>query len=104
MPGDKKHAAGLILPDQDANLLGVLARSLELGRRHEFLEQEACCRLHALALDLPEPDLVDDGGRQNWIVLEPHLRVRVRGEEADDLFARDAHADGTPDRFACDLA
>lgn len=104
MPGDEKHAAGLILPDQDANLLGVLAGSLELGRRYEFLEQEARRRLHALAFDLPEPDLVDDGSGQDRVVSEPHLRVRVRGEETDDLFTRDTHADGAPDRFARDLA
>lgn len=104
MPGDKKHAASLILPDQDADFLSVLARSFELGRRHEFLEQKASRCLHALALDLPEPNLVDDGSRQDGVVLEPHLRVRVCGEEADDLFACDPHADGAPDRFARDLA
>lgn len=100
----EEHATGLILPDQDANLLSVLAGSLELGRRHEFLEQEARRRLHTLALNLPEPDLIDNGGRQDGVILEPHLRVRVRGEEADYLFARDAHADGASDRFTRDLA
>lgn len=30
--------------------------------------------------------------------------MRVRGQVADDLLGRDAHADGAPDRFPRDLA
>ena len=95
---DEELALRLLLPDQDANLLGVPTGGLELGLGVEVLEQEADGGLHAVAFELPKADLVDDRGREDGLVLG-HLRVGVGGEVADDLVARDAHADGAPDRL-----
>lgn len=49
--------------------------------------------------------MVDDGGvedcRRGFF---DHLGMRVRGEEGDDLFRGDAHADGAADGVAGDFA
>ena len=103
MSGNEKHPPRLILPHQHPNLLGIPTRGLILGRTDEILEQEPHRRFHALALDLPQSDLIDHRRRQDRVVL-PHLRVRVRGQETDDLIARDAHAHGATDGLARDFA
>ena len=99
MPRDEKLPLPLMLPHQNANLLRIPTGGLELRLREEILEQEPDRRLHAIPLQLPQADLVDDRGRKRGLLLG-HLRVGVGGEVADDLVARDAHADGSPDGFA----
>ena len=99
MSRDKEHALRIILPLQHPDIARILTGAFILGRTQEILEQEPHGGFHALAFNLPQADLIDDGRGQEIGVLA-HLRVRVRVEEIDDLIARDAHADGPPDRFA----
>src|SRR4051795_12896135 len=60
-PTYEEHAPLVVLPDQHADLVGVLARRLVLRLGLEVFEQEPRCRGHAVALELPEVDLVDYG-------------------------------------------
>ena len=99
MPRDEELALPLMFPHQDANLLRVPTGRLELGLRVEILEQEPDRRLHAVAFELPQPDLVHHRGRERGLFLG-HLGVGVGGEVADDLVARDAHAHGAADGLA----
>lgn len=103
MPRHEKRSPRIILPHQHPNLLCIPTRRLILGRTHKVLEQESHRGFHALTLDLPKSDLVDDCRWQDRVVLL-HLRVRVRGQKTDDLIARDTHAhraaDGLPRDFA----
>lgn len=104
----KEHARLVVAPYQHANLVREAARVLVLLGVVKVAKQEPARRLHALILQLPQADLVDDGGRQHRLVGERrgavHLLVRVRGEVRDDLVGRDAELDGLPDRRARDAA
>ena len=102
-PGHEKAQLGIALPHQHAQRVSVLARVLVLGRRLELFHQESRHGPHPVALDLPEPDLIDDRRREHWIILL-HLRVGVRGQVADDLVARDPRRDGVLDRLLRQLA
>ena len=121
----KKHALPVVLPDKDADLVGVFSRRLVLGLGLEVLEQEAWRRGHAVALKLPQVDLVNDrcgqdgrrsGGRRRrgvrvqrargcrvGVLGAAHLRVRVRGEVGDDLVGGDAGVDGAFDGLLGDF-
>jgi len=103
MLGDEKAPLRIAPPHQHANLIGIPHAALILGHAREVLEQEARRGLHALVLDLPQADLVDDGGRQDRQLLA-HLRVGVRGQVADDLVGGDAVLDGAADGVAGDAA
>lgn len=103
MPRNKKHPARIALPNQHSNLLRVPTRPLILRRTHKILEQKPRRSLHALALNLPQPDLINNRGRQDRVVFA-HLRVCVGVEVGDDLVACDAHADGAADGLAGDFA
>ena len=61
----EEHAPLVVLPDQHADLVGVLACRLILRLRLKVLEQEPGCCGHAVALELPEVDLVDYGCRED---------------------------------------
>jgi hypothetical protein len=60
---DEKHSLCVILPDSDANLLGIIARNLVLLEAGKVLEEVARRGRHPLVFNLPEADLVDDCGR-----------------------------------------
>lgn len=104
----KKHARLVVAPHQDANLVGEAPRVVVLLGVIKVAKEEAAGRLHALVLELPEADLVDDGGGQDGLVAEGggavHLLVGVGGEVGDDLVGGDAELDGLADRGAGDAA
>ena len=104
MPRRKEKPLGIVPPNQNAHLLGIRDRSIVLGLAPKLLEQEARRGLHALALNLPQTDLIDDRGRQHGIVLGHHLRMRVRLQVRNDLRRRDAHGHRAADRVARQLA
>lgn len=108
MPACEEELLGVALPHQHPNLLGIPREALILVSRIELLEEEALVRLHALILELPQPDLVDDGRRQHGFVVEGgdavHLLVGVGREVADDLVRGDAVGDGGADGPAREAA
>nr|POF04280.1 hypothetical protein CFP56_22035 [Quercus suber] len=88
---------------ENAEGLGV-GDSLEvLVLAAEVLDEKAGRGVHAVALALPQADLVDDGGRQDRRaglgVVRAQDRVRVRDEVADDLIGANARADGAQRRL-----
>ncbi|KAB8302191.1 hypothetical protein EYC80_005636 [Monilinia laxa] len=75
----------------------------------EVLEEKAGHGFHALVFELPEADLVDDGGGEDGAAVRgggrlDKLGVRVRGEVRDDLVRGDAMGDGGADGVAGDAA
>lgn len=60
---DEEAPLCIALPDQNAEALRVRKQVLVLGLGRKLLQEESWRRLHAVALYLPEPDLVYDGGR-----------------------------------------
>lgn len=98
---DKEAPFRIAPPHQHANLIRIPDAALILSQRREILEQESCCRLHALVLDLPETDLIDDRGWE-YGRLAPQLRVRVRRQVRNYLVGRDAVLDGSADRVPSD--
>ena len=120
-PTDEEHALLVMLPDQHANLVRVLARCFILCLGLEVLEQKAWRGRHAFTFELPEVDLVDYSCRQDigrdggWGVgvqcarggcvgvLAAHLRMGVCGQVCDDLVGSDAGVDGALDRVFGDL-
>ena len=100
----KKHPSRIVLPYQHPNLLRIPARPFIFLQRPKLLEQESRRRLHPLTFNLPQADLVNDGGGQDRRGFLEHLRVCMRGEEGYNLLGCDAHADGTTDGFAGDFA
>lgn len=103
MSRDEKPALTLLLPHQNTNLFRIPTRRLELRLRDKILKQEPHRRLHPIAFELPQPDLIHDRCGDDACVFV-HLRVRVRGEVADDLIGCDTHGDGAADGFAGDFS
>lgn len=62
---DEEHAFLVVFPDEDADLVGVAAGGVVVGVVGEVLEQEAEGGGHAVAFELPQMDLVEDGGGQD---------------------------------------
>lgn len=62
---DEEHAFLVVFPDEDADLVGVAAGGVVVGMVGEILEQEAESGGHAVAFELPQMDLVEDGGGQD---------------------------------------
>lgn len=100
---DEKAALRIAAPHEDADLVGIAHAAVVLGHGSEVLEQEARGGLHALVLDLPEADLVDDCRGQDGGLLA-QLRVGVGGQVRDDLVRGDAVLDGAADGVAGDAA
>lgn len=86
--GHKYHSLLVVAPFEHTQLLGIACCILVIPRTREVSEQEAGSSLHALAFDLPESDLVDDGGGED-VGGFLHLRVRVNSEVVDDLICGD---------------
>lgn len=102
-PTRKEVAFRLVLPDHHAQIFSIPDDIVKIGLGRELLHEEAGCRLHSVALDLPEPNLIDHCGRQDRQPLR-HLRVRVRRQVRDDLVRGDAVADGALDGLFCQLS
>ncbi|RAL63352.1 hypothetical protein DID88_003776 [Monilinia fructigena] len=108
-PRDEKHPLGIIFPNQDAHLLGILGTAFVLLLALEILEEKAGHGFHALVFELPEADLVDDGRGEDGAAVRgggglDELGVRVRGEVGDDLVRGDAVGDGGADGVTGDAA
>lgn len=91
----------IISPNQHTDFFRKACRVEVVFIVGEVSEQEATRRLHPLVLQLPQPDLVDDCGRQNGLVGEGggavHLFVGVGGEVGYDLVGGDAKVNGLTD-------
>ena len=62
MSSDEEAALGIAPPDEDSNLISVAHNAFILLQVGKVLEEKAGSGFHALVLDLPEADLVDDSG------------------------------------------
>lgn len=102
--GGEEHALAVVAPGDDADVVGEVADLAVLLVVVEVAEEEAGGGEHALGVELPEADLVDDDGGQDRLAGRGgdavHLLVGVGGEVRDDLVRGDAHVDGAPDRGA----
>lgn len=105
MTRHKKHSSRLALPHQYPDLLGIPAWAFPLLQRTKLLEQKTCCRFHSFSFNLPQADLIHDGGMEDSRGgFLDHLRMRVRGEKGNDLFGGDTHADSAADGVAGNFA
>ncbi|KAG7148191.1 hypothetical protein HYQ46_002944 [Verticillium longisporum] len=100
----EEHTLPIVPPREHANLVGEPRDIPVLGIVVKVAEEEARGRLHAFVLELPEADLVDDGGREDRLALggglPVHLLVGVGGEVGDDLVGCDAKVNGLADGLA----
>ncbi|KAJ2978354.1 hypothetical protein NUW58_g7523 [Xylaria curta] len=98
----KNMPLAVVAPDDDADVVGEVADLVVLLVVVEVLEEEARGGEHALRVELPEADLVDDDGGQHGLLRRGgdavHLLVRVRRQVRDDLVRGDPHVHGPPDR------
>ena len=100
---NKEHPQFIIPPHQHSIILRILHVLSVILRPRKPLHQEPWIRLHALALILPEADLIHDGRREERLRLL-HLWVGVRVEVLDDLGGCDTQLDGLADGVAGDFS
>lgn len=84
-----------VAPDQLAVILRVLLEHIEVRRGEELAVEHALAVREPVPFQLPQLDLIDDGGRQRVLaLLLDHLGVRVLPEVAYYLVGSDATPQG----------
>lgn len=68
--GDDHRARSFILPDEHVDRLRIVAQRQKVALRQELIVGHALGELEAIALVLPQSNLVDDRGRQRRFGLD----------------------------------